>query len=123
MGGDHDISKIGRFIIDITEDEKDKCNDQDVIFEDDIWVGARALILKGVIVGRGAVIGAGALVNQNVPPYSIMVGVPARPVRLRWTIQEILQHENILYPKHKRLSEAYLENIIKETLQLIDYSK
>ncbi len=50
----------------------------------DVWIGARAIILSGVTVGDGAVIGAGAVVSRDVPPYAIVVGNPARAVRFRF---------------------------------------
>jgi acetyltransferase-like isoleucine patch superfamily enzyme len=49
----------------------------------DVWVGRGATLLRGVDVGRGSVIGAGAVVTADVPPFSVAVGVPARPVRSR----------------------------------------
>ena len=49
-----------------------------VIIEDDVWVGANAVILPGVTVGHHAVIAAGAVVTKDVPPFSIVGGVPAR---------------------------------------------
>jgi acetyltransferase-like isoleucine patch superfamily enzyme len=51
--------------------------------EDDVWIGTHAVILDGVVIGRGSVIGAGAVVTKNVPPYSVMMGVPAKRVRSR----------------------------------------
>jgi acetyltransferase-like isoleucine patch superfamily enzyme len=51
-----------------------------VLIEDDVFIGARAMILKGVTVGKGALIGAGAIVTSNVPPYSIAAGNPAKVV-------------------------------------------
>lgn len=51
-----------------------------VIIEDDVWIGSSVLILKGIRVGRGAVIGAGSVVVDDVPPFSIVVGNPARVV-------------------------------------------
>lgn len=45
------------------------------------WIGERAIVLKGVTIGEGAIVGAGALVNRDVPPYSIAVGVPAKVIR------------------------------------------
>jgi len=50
----------------------------------DVWLGHGATILPGVSVGNGAVIGAGAVVSRDVDPYTIAVGVPARPVRRRF---------------------------------------
>jgi len=52
-----------------------------VIIEHSAWVGARAIILKGVTIGEGAVIGAGAVVTNSVPPCTLVVGNPARIVR------------------------------------------
>lgn len=51
-----------------------------VIIEDDVWIGTRCMILKGVTIGQGSVIGAGSVVRRDVPPYSLMVGNPARRV-------------------------------------------
>jgi maltose O-acetyltransferase len=55
----------------------------DVIIEDDCWIGAHAIILKGVHVGKGSVIGAGSIVTNDIPPYSIAVGAPAKVIRKR----------------------------------------
>ena len=54
------------------------------VIEDDVWIGAHAVILRGVRIGRGAVIGAAAVVTRDVPEYSIAVGVPARVIRTRF---------------------------------------
>lgn len=51
-----------------------------VVIEDDVFVGARAIILKGVKLGRGAIVGAGAVVSKNVPEYCIVAGNPAKVV-------------------------------------------
>jgi acetyltransferase-like isoleucine patch superfamily enzyme len=52
----------------------------DVVIEDDVHVGAGAIVLSGTVVGRGAVIAAGAVVRGNVEPYAIVAGMPARQV-------------------------------------------
>lgn len=51
----------------------------------DVWIGARAIVLGGIQVGDGAVIGAGAVVTKNVAPYEIVGGVPARLIRQRFS--------------------------------------
>ena len=54
-----------------------------VIIQDNVFIGVRATILPGVIVGEGAVIGAGAVVKKNIEPYTIVAGVPAKPIGIR----------------------------------------
>ena len=49
-----------------------------ITIEDDVWIAANTTILDGVTIGMGAVIAAGAVVNKDVPPYSVVGGVPAR---------------------------------------------
>lgn len=54
-----------------------------VVIEDDVWIGIRAIILPGIKIGRGAVIGAGAVVTKDVPPYTVVGGVPAKIIKRR----------------------------------------
>lgn len=54
-----------------------------VIIEDDVWIGARVIILPGVHIGIGAVIGAGAVVTKDVPDYAVVGGNPARILKMR----------------------------------------
>jgi acetyltransferase-like isoleucine patch superfamily enzyme len=54
-----------------------------IVVEDDVWLGASAIVLGGVTVGRGSVVGAGAVVTNSLPPYSVARGVPARVVGVR----------------------------------------
>ena len=53
-----------------------------VRIEDDVWIGVKATILRGVTIGRGAIVAAGAVVTKDVPPYAIVAGNPASVVRL-----------------------------------------
>ncbi len=109
VAGDHTVDRVGAFIYDITDETKDQKDDADILIEDDVWVGANVTILKGVTVGRGSVIGAGSVVTKSINPYSVAVGVPAREVKRRFTVEEIFLHEKSLYPVNLRFSEAQLE--------------
>jgi acetyltransferase-like isoleucine patch superfamily enzyme len=55
----------------------------------DVWVGANAVVLKGVNVGDGAIVGAASVVTKDVPPYAIVVGNPARVLRYRFEEEDI----------------------------------
>jgi maltose O-acetyltransferase len=52
-----------------------------VVIEDDVWIATRSTILKGVTIGRGSVVAAGAVVTKDVPPYTIVAGVPAKVIK------------------------------------------
>lgn len=54
-----------------------------VIIGDDCWIGARSIILPGVVIGKGSVIGAGAVVSKNIPDFAVAVGNPIKIVRIR----------------------------------------
>ena len=60
-----------------------KTEQKKIIIEDDCWIGRRVIIMPGVRVGRGSVIGAGAVVTKDVPPYSVVGGVPAKVIKRR----------------------------------------
>lgn len=97
----------------------------------DVWIGNGAIVINGVKVGDGAIIGAGAVVTKDVPPYSIVVGVPARVIRKRfddntierllnvkwwnWPLETIAQHEALL-----RIN-SLTENTLFEMEQISSY--
>ena len=59
-------------------------NKGDIVIGNDVWIGYQAVILAGVTVGDGAIIGSRAVVTRDVPPYTIVGGVPAKPIRKRF---------------------------------------
>jgi serine acetyltransferase len=52
-----------------------------IIIEDEVWIGARSIITKGITIGKGSIIGAGSVVTKSVPPYSLAAGNPARVIK------------------------------------------
>lgn len=69
-------------------------NKGDIIIGNDVWIGYEAVILAGVTIGDGAIIGTRAVVTKNVPPYTIVGGVPAKTIKKRYsnkTIDELLR--------------------------------
>ncbi len=69
-------------------------NKGDIIVGNDVWIGYEAVILAGVMIGDGAIIGTRAVVTKDVPPYTVVGGVPAKPIRKRFndeTVTELLK--------------------------------
>lgn len=95
----HHISEKGKLFNDCHQ-----MNEQDVIIEDDVRIGAFVTILPGVKIRRGAVVGAGTVLRFSIPPYAVVAGNPAKIVGFRMNPQETLEHEEALYPEDKRLS-------------------
>ena len=100
--GGHRINVIGRYMKSIKDDEKLPEDDRDIVLEGDNWVGADALILRGVTIGRGAVVAAGALVTRDVSKYSIVGGVPAKVIKMRFSEAQIKEHIERLSTKNNK---------------------
>lgn len=69
-------------------------NKGDIIIGNDVWIGYEAVILSGITIGDGAIIGTRAVVTKDVPPYTIVGGMPAKPIRKRFddvTIARLLE--------------------------------
>jgi acetyltransferase-like isoleucine patch superfamily enzyme len=67
--------------------------DDEVTIEEDVWVGHQSIILTGVKIRRGTIVAAGSVVIRDTEPYSIVAGVPAKKVGMRFTDEEIKIHE------------------------------
>lgn len=79
-------------------------NKGDIIIGNDVWIGYEAVILAGVSIGDGAIIGTRAVVTKDVPPYTIVGGVPAKPIKKRFsdeTISELLDIKWWNWPEKK----------------------
>lgn len=81
---------------------------QEVTLGDDVWVGHGAVILPGVTIDTGAAVAAGAVVSRDVPPFTIVAGVPAKPIRSRFSesVQEGLLNIRWWDWPHEKLMEA-----------------
>lgn len=97
--GNHAFKTPGVYMDEISDSSKDPDDDGDIIVEDDVWIGARAIVLKGVRIGMGAIVGAGSIVTKDVPPMTIVGGNPATVIRDRFQDQE-----------GKKIHEAFMLN-------------
>ena len=70
-------------------------NRGDITVGNDVWIGYEAVILAGVTIGDGAIVGARAVVTKDVPPYTIVGGVPAKPIRRRFPDETVARLEAI----------------------------
>lgn len=88
---DHQFDQVGKTIWDSGRGDKFK-----ITLEDDVWIGHGVILLSPVRVGRGAIVAAGGVVVKDVPPYAIVGGNPAKLIKMRFTPDEIEEHEKIL---------------------------
>ena len=70
-------------------------NKGDIVIGNDVWIGYEAVIMAGVTIGDGAIVGTRALVTKDVPPYTIIGGTPAKPIRKRFDDQTIAYLQKI----------------------------
>ncbi len=89
-------------------------NRGDIIIGNDVWIGYEAVIMAGVHIGDGAIIGTRAVVTKDVPPYTIVGGVPAREIRKRFdaaTIERLQALKGWNWPEDRiRRNLPYLQN-------------
>lgn len=88
--------------------------EKDVIVEEDVWFGANITILSGTHVGRGCIVGACSMLNKEYPPYAVLGGVPAKIIAVKFSIEQILEHEKSLYEEYERFSKEYLEELFEK---------
>lgn len=92
-GGNRPIDLLGRYMGTVKDEEKRPEDDPVVVIVNDVWIETRAIIFGGVTIAHGAVVAAGAAARRLVHPYAIAGGNPARILRIRWSEDEIVEHE------------------------------
>lgn len=89
---------------------------KDIVVEEDVWIGINVTLLSGAHIGRGAIVGACSVVTKEIPPYAIAVGNPAKVVKFKWSVDEIIEHEKRLYAENERIPRETLEKIYHELI-------
>lgn len=108
MGGDHNFSEPGLPMRDV----KNGGINLPIVIEDDVWIGARTIILKGVSIGEGSVIGAGSIITRSTLPYSINFGQPSKFIKCRFNEEELKYHLKTVGSKYNidSIRELYSES-------------
>ena len=122
------LGVVGQWQRTVTNDQKQDYMDKPVVVEEDAILYSNVTLLSGVTVGRGAVVGSGSVVRNNVPPYAVVMGNPARVVGFRFTPEQIVEHEKQLYPEEERLdyeliSRNYQKFYTKNVAAIAKYVK
>jgi len=87
----------------------------DIVVSDDVWIGYGSTVMSGVTIGQGAVVAAGSVVTRDVPPYSIVGGVPAKVIKYRFEQDMIDELMKIDYSKlEKKDIEEHLDELYAE---------
>ena len=88
---------------------------------DDVWIGSRAIIMRGVSIGTGAVVGSNAVVTKNVPPYAVVAGVPAKIIKYRFDNETINLLENKQLWKDFPKNMDLIDSLISKREKFQDY--
>lgn len=114
LGGEHEYRTLSTYPFEskISDRKITSFSKGNIIICDDVWVGINVTILSGVTIGQGSIIAAGSVVTNDVEPYSIYGGVPAKLIKKRFDAEIIEKLKNVDYNK---LSD---ENIIKYRKEL-----
>lgn len=121
--GDKGIFSASREFREICSAETYSKNTQRTVIGNDVWIGARAFIKRGVVIGDGAIVAAGAVVTRDVAPWMIVAGVPAKAIRARFPPSVIDRLVKLQWWKY-HLSRAVLGDInysaVNESLDRIE---
>lgn len=122
LSADHRLDVVSTYPwkVKILGQENEAISKGDIIVEDDVWIGSRAIILSGVKIGKGAVIAAGTIVTKDVPAYSVVGGIPARIIRNRFSDEIIEVLKNIDYKKLTREKIETNINLLYKEIESVE---
>jgi len=83
VGGDHNIDEVG-----VPMCFSGRPLMPETIIGDDVWIGHRVIVMAGVKIGDGAIVAAGSVVTKDIPPFSIVRGIPAKHMKYRFNEEE-----------------------------------
>lgn len=94
---------------------------EDVIVDEHVWIGANVTLCPGTHIGRGCMVAAGAVCvkSKKYPPYTVIGGNPAKVIKYRFTLEEQIEHEKLIYPVEERFDPKFLQEAYEETYKLI----
>lgn len=112
LGGGHDFSRISSYPFkNYLYGTNESISSGNIIINDDAWIGERVTVMSGVTIGQGAVIGTNSLVNKDIPPYAIAVGIPAKVIKYRFSSELV---EELLKIDFRKLTDDMLKEHIDE---------
>lgn len=109
VSADHPVNNISTYpykVLCVQSQPMEAISKGNIIVADDVWIGYHATILSGVHIGQGAVVAAGAVVTNNVPPYAIVGGVPAKIIKYRFS-QEII--DALMHVDYSKLEQEQIK--------------
>ena len=89
--GEHTFDSVGQSVFEAPRKRSEK-----IVIGNDVWIGYGCIILGGCTIGDGVIIAAGSLVLEDIPPYSIAAGNPAKVVKRRFSDADVLKHRRLL---------------------------
>lgn len=109
LGGEHAYSTMSTFPFNhyFSDEIEYTPTKGEIIIGDDVWIGIRCIIMSGVKIGKGSIIAAGSVVTKDVPPYSIVGGIPAKVIKYRFSDEIINKLSNFDY---NQLDEITIKN-------------
>lgn len=125
LSADHFVDHISSFPfrVKVLGEKLEGVSKGDIIIDDDVWIGYRSTVLSGVHIGQGAIVAAGAVVTQDVPPYAVVGGVPAKVIKYRFDQETIEKLKKIDYSQvDKELIGDHIEHLYKKVDSESDYS-